>query len=565
MSGIIETNNLKASNHGGDASPNYDEAMDSSLTGLPNTSAGHKLKSVTAELEKRRAELIALARQAEIRAREAEEKCEQIESKLEQEANQRLQAEQRLRDLEEERLRQLQAAEIESVKTLKTALEQERQEMGARLNEAEAQIEEAESKAATLTFALAEAERKRTEAEALAQVARDDAREIESLFAGAEARLKEVESLSMETEARMREESEARRFAEKALLEAQGKDEAAAQAMAKAEATSIALAEANQRRAAAEAAAQSAEEKCGQVEYRLTQEMDQRALLEQRIRELEEKFWDQQRARETRELEINDVLLAREQAEARLREVETRLLEAGNTAFALTEANQRRAEAEAAVRNSEENARTLEALLMEAEAAAHEATERHNAAETRLQYEIKQRAQAEQKLKEFEDELSNYLELDWSTKGESEAPQAVAAHDGFVPDENTSELLAQVEIERKARQEAEEARANFEMRMWEMERELRNAEERRRQQEDEIRELHRKQEMKQSSPPEWKAVGESRFTTAGMAKSAAQDHAYSLKKQKGVGYEFRFIVYGIVITALLVAAGWLITELFLRA
>ena len=565
MSGIIETNNLKASNHGGDASSNYDEAMDSSLTGLPNTPAGHKLKSVTAELEKRRAELIALARQAEIRAREAEEKCEQIESKLEQEANQRLQAEQRLRDLEEERLRQLQAAEIESVKTLKTALEQEREGMGARLREAEERIEEAESKAATLTFALAEAERKRAESEALAQVARDDAREIESLFAGAEARLKEVESRLMETEARIREESEARRFAEKALLEAQGKDEAAAQAMARAEASSIALAEANQRRAAAEAAAQSAEEKCGQVEYRLTQEMDQRALLEQRIRELEEKFWDQQRARETRELEINDVLLAREQAEAQLREVETRLLEAGSAAFALTEANQKRAEAEAAVRNSEENARTLEALLMEAEAAAHEATERHKAAETKLQYEIRQRAQAEQKLKEFEDELSSYLELDWSTKSESEAPQAVAAQDGFVTDEHTSELLAQVEIERKARQEAEEARASFEMRMWEMERELRNAEERRRQQEDEIRELHRKQEMKQSSPPEWKAVGESRFTPAGMAKSASQDHAYSLKKQKGVGYEFRFIVYGIVITALLVAAGWLVTELFLRA
>src|SRR5262245_3928493 len=157
MSGIIETNNLKASNHGGDASPNYDEAMDSSLTGLPNTPAGHKLKSVTAELEKRRAELIALARQAEIRAREAEEKCEQIESKLEQEANQRLQAEQRLRDLEEERLRQLQAAEIESVKTLKTALDQERQEMGDRMNEDEGRIEEEEHNTAALTFGLADA------------------------------------------------------------------------------------------------------------------------------------------------------------------------------------------------------------------------------------------------------------------------------------------------------------------------------------------------------------------------------------------------------------------------
>ncbi|MCI0390950.1 MAG: hypothetical protein MOB07_19570 [Acidobacteria bacterium] len=578
MSEMIESNNSKALNHGNDTSPNYGEEIDPSLTGLPNTSAGHKIKSVTAELEKRRAELIALARAAEIRAREAEEKCEQIETRLEQEANQRLEAEHRLRELEDERLRQLQAAEIESVKTLKTALEQERAEVEARLNEAEERIKAAENKAEELTLALAEAERRRAEAENLAQVARDDAREIESLFAGAEVRLKEVESRlteaearAMEAEARAMEKDEAHRVAETALLEAQNKDEAAALAMAKAETATIALNEANQKRAEAEASSEAAEAKLQQTEVRLTQELDQRTFLEQLLRELEEKSREQQRARETKELELYDALLSREELEARLKEAESRLMDAGTAKIALTEELQKRAEAEAAARAVEEKARNIEALLIEAEAVAHEATERHKAAEAKLQYEIKQRALAEQKLQEFEDELSNYLELDWSKNEPDMAqasaarePQASAARDGFVTNEYTSQLLAQVEVERNARHEAEEARQAIELRIWEMERELSDAEERHRQQEDELRELLRRQETKQSALPEWATVAESKFSSHNLAKSGDEGHTYSLRKQKGFSYELKFIVYGIVITSLLIAAGWLITELFLR-
>ena len=585
MSDMIETNNTKVLNHGNDSSQAYGgEELDSSLAGLPNSSAGHKIKSVTAELEKRRAELIALARAAEIRAREAEEKCEQIESKLELEANQRLVAEERLRDLEDERLRQQQAAEMESVKTLKAALEQEREEVEETLREAERRITVAETKAEELTVALAEAERRRAEAENLAQVARDDAREIESLFAGAETRLKEVENRLVEAEAsameekakaseeraRALEEIEARKEAENALIEFQSQDEAAAQARANAEIATMALTEANQKLAEAEAMARSVEERFQQSEFRLTQELDQRSLLEQLLRELEEKSKEQLKERETKELELYDALLFREEAEARLKEAETRLLDAGSTSVALDESNQQRIEAEAAARAMEEKARKIEALLIEAEAVAHEATEGHKAAEAKLQYEIKQRAVAEQKLKEFEDELSNYLELDWSKSEPEAAPQQQqqqqpsVAIDGFVTNEHTSQLLAQVEIERKAKQEAEEARAAIELRIWEMERELSDAEERHRQQEDELRELLRRQEAKQSAMPEWAAVPESKFSTLGMSKSAEDANTYSLKRQKGFSYELKFIIYGIVITSLLAAAGWLITELFLR-
>ena len=571
MSDMIETNNSKVLNHGNDTSAKYGEEVDPSLSGLPNTSAGHKIKSVTAELEKRRAELIALARAAEIRAREAEEKCEQIESRLEREANQRLDAEHRLRELEEEKLRQLQAAEIESVKTLKTALEQEHKEMEARLNEAEERIIAAETKAEEFALALAEAERKRAESENLAQVARDDAREIESLFAGAEARLKEVESRLVEAESRARDEGEAHRLAKAALLEAQNKDEAAALAMAKAESVTVALNEANQKRAEAEASSQAAEERRQQTEIRLTQELDQRSFLEQLLKELEEKSREQQRERETKELELYDALLSRDELEARLQEAEGRLSDAAAATTSLNESNQKRTEAEAAARALEEKARKFESLLVEAEAVAQEATERQKAAEAKWQYEAKQRALAEQKLKEFEDELSSYLELDWS-KNEPEIIQAsapretreIAAQDGLVTNEYTSQLLAQVEVERNSRHEAEEARQAIELRIWEMERELSDAEERHRQQEEELRELLRRQEAKQNALPEWANVGESKFSSHNLAKSGDEGNTYSLRKQKGFSYELKFIVYGIVITSLLIAAGWLITELFFR-
>ncbi len=487
----------------------YGEATDSSLTGQSNKPAGYNIKSVTAELEKRRAELFALARAAEARAREAEEKCEQAETRLEQEMNQRLLADQRLMELEEDRLRQQQAVEIEGMKALKVALAHE--EMEARLIEAEDRVKEAENKVEALTLALTEADQKRAEAESLTQVAKDDAREIELFFDAAEVRLKDVESRLMEAETRVKEETEARRLAENALLEAENKGEDAALALAEAETATIALTEANQKRAEAEATARAAEEKCEQTEIRLAQEIDQRSLVEQRLRELEEEYLGQQQAKEIEELKLYDALQAREEVEARLKDFTLALAEAEAATIALAE----------------------------------------------------QKTLAEQKLKEFEDELSSYLELDWS-KSEPDMTQVSVVQDGIGAIESMSQLLAQVEAEQKARREAEDARAAIELEMWEMGRALRNAEEKNRQQEDDLKKFLQIQEAKPHPIPEQVGFVKAKFTSLNLLKSVDEDHTYSVEKQKGLRYEFKFIVYGMVISLLLVAAFWLITAAFLQ-
>src|SRR5262249_44466051 len=136
---------------------------------------------------------------------------------------------------------------------------------------------------------------------------------------------------------------------------------------------------------------------------------------------------------------------------------------------AMAEVNQKIAEAEAAARVSEEKARTTESLIVEAEAAGRQATERYQHIEAELEYEAAQRAAAEQKLKEFEDELSSYLELDWS-KGQPDLTRAVVVRESGGTEEVVSQFQAQVEAERRGRREAEDARAALEHKMREMER-----------------------------------------------------------------------------------------------
>jgi len=87
------------------ALPKCGKATDNSKTDLLNTSAGYDINSVIAELEKRRAKLLVLARAAEARARETEEEFEQYKSRLKQEAKHWLVAEQKLKEFEEDKLR----------------------------------------------------------------------------------------------------------------------------------------------------------------------------------------------------------------------------------------------------------------------------------------------------------------------------------------------------------------------------------------------------------------------------------------------------------------------------
>ncbi len=409
-------------------------------TGLHGKPIAYNLKSVTEELEERRAELAALARAAEARAKEAENWCEQAESKLEQELNQRLQAEQRLRELEVDRLRQATPIEEAQARTAPPHVELAHGEMGAWLKEAEDLAKEAEIKIETLTLALVEAEQKRAKAETLAQAAGHKAREFESLYVEAGIMVKDLDARFKEALAQAREEAEARKLAEKALLEVENKGGAVARVKSEAEAAKIALAEANRKMVETEAAARAAEKK----------------------------------------------------------------------------------------------AYTIESLLVEAEAAAHQATERHQTLEAELQREVKQRAWAERKLKEFEDELSSYLELDWP-KGDPDLALVGVARESGGPDEFVSRLQAQVEAERKARQEAEDARATLELKMWEMERALRIAEENNRQ-----------------------------IASLNLAQSAMADQTYTLKKQKGFKRELRFLAHGMAIALLLVTLCALIGAIYFQ-
>ena len=332
---------------------------------------------------------------------------------------------------------------------------------------------------------------------------------------------------------------------------------------------------------AAEARAKEAEEKCEKAEGRLEQELKERLLAEQRLRELEENrtrnlkaaipieapqprtaSWAQpgteSRLKEAEarakgiEARAKDAEIEIQSLRARLIEAEQRRAKAeaiARTAVdkaneleskaeparaAWAETNRKIAEAEAVARVAEEKARAMEALVVEAEAAGRQATERYQTVEAELQYEAKQRAAAEQKLKEFEDELGSYLGLDWS-KDEPDLSRAVVVRQNALADEAAAQFHAQVEAERRARRDAEETRAALELKMREMEKALRIAEENNRQ-----------------------------IAALNLAKSVDEDQTYTVKKRKGSKNELKFIGYGMAIAMLLVALIGLVATVFLQ-
>ncbi|HEV2664222.1 MAG TPA: hypothetical protein VG324_04890 [Blastocatellia bacterium] len=304
---------------------------------------------------------------------------------------------------------------------------------------------------------------------------------------------------------------------------------------------------------AAEARAKQAEEKCEQAEGRLEQELKDRMLAEQRLKELEE---NRLRQRQVSAPVVGPQSRTSAWAQGgmgvRLKDSEPRAgvseTEIQTLMVALMEADQKRAKAEALAQAADDKTREFEAKaeagrialveanrkMAESEAAGRQATERYQTIEAELQYEAKQRAAAEEKLKEFEDELGSYLELDWSN-GEPDQTRAVVARDGGGADEVVLQLQAQAEAERRARRQADDARAALELRMREMEKALRIAEENNRQ-----------------------------IAALNLAKSAGEDHTYTIKKRKGFKYELRFIFYGMAIALLLVTLIGLIATIFLQ-
>lgn len=209
----------------------------------PITEAANE--SYEAELERRRAAIIAIAHEAEARSREAadtfrqaETKLLQAEARVKEESELRLLAEQRLIQIEEqsrqiqEKFKQteeesrqwLETVQTEEAKRIeaekvKTELEiRLKQETEARLLAEELRAE-AEGKVETAGQALADARQKTKEAEAKALAAEEAARAAESLLYEADAIARQMEDKYRAAEASLQREAELRALAEQMLNE----------------------------------------------------------------------------------------------------------------------------------------------------------------------------------------------------------------------------------------------------------------------------------------------------------------------------------------------------------
>src|SRR5215471_2416239 len=172
-------------------------------TAQPSKPIAYNLNNVPAEVERRREELAAFARAAEARAKQAEEKCEQAEGRLEQELKERLMAEQRLKELEENRLRQQQQAILIEAPQARTATWTQGGN-GAWQKETDARAKETEAEIQALMVALMEAEQKRAKAESFAQSVSDKARELELEAETAKVALAQANQKIAEAEAAAR-------------------------------------------------------------------------------------------------------------------------------------------------------------------------------------------------------------------------------------------------------------------------------------------------------------------------------------------------------------------------
>jgi len=193
------------------------------------------------ELERRRAAIISIAREAEVHSREAAEKFRLAENKLKEEIELRQLAEQRVIQLEEqfrksqEEFKQVeeeskqwfdtaQAEEAKRIEAEKAKAESEirlKQESEARLLAEELRAE-AGGKVETAGQALAEAKQAAREAEAKAHAAEEAARAAESLIYEADAIARKAEEKCQAVEANLQREAELRSLAEQMLKELAG-------------------------------------------------------------------------------------------------------------------------------------------------------------------------------------------------------------------------------------------------------------------------------------------------------------------------------------------------------
>ncbi len=346
----------------------------------------------------------------------------------------------------------------------------------------------------------------------------------------------------------------------------------------------------------AEARAREAEEKYTEAETRLDRETDQRQLVEKQLRELEEEYLLRLSTVEAEETKRLEAEMSLEKAEAQLKDAEARVKEAEERAkneaearrlaeeaqteleekveaavLALADAERKRAEAEAEARAAEDNVREIEALIGEAETIGQEANNRYKTAEARMQQETELRDLAEKKLKALEDELSSYLELDWS-KVEPDIIQSNSAPPNADAKDPAWQFEAQVETEKKARLAAEKALASAEAKVFEVEDELRKAEEKHRQAEAGLKNVMRKQESELRSLSEQVARSKDFSKGPAVIKSGGQggrggtgveQYTQIAPEPIAVNTKIKLATYSAAITLLLVALCWLVVAMYL--
>ncbi|HEX5083586.1 MAG TPA: hypothetical protein VFY40_16180 [Blastocatellia bacterium] len=400
-----------------------------------------------ARSDKLRAEIIARAREAEEREREAIERYKQIEAKLKQEQALRLLAEQRVGEIEEEYKQRLTAAQAADLSRLETELT---------LAETKVRLkQETESLRLTET-ALS---RFKEDARIQAQASSRALEEAENYIVELETRINElqVKAASLDEAERRVGELESR------FREAQGKAAVARSAEA-------AVAAAENRIAELETALQDLKEKAAAaVPIALALEK-----AEKRVAELEvgyREMDDRAVAAESNALALEAELINT------ARNLGEKTAIAESTAIALEEARTRIIELEAGFRESDkkaaiaaQSAREMESSAREAEARAKEAEIKREDAEARLTLEIEMRMSAEQRAQALENKFKSELEMDWTRfKADlEEAEAAVKARENAISqtsaEDQVQQLYAQLEAERRVRDEIERRLAESESR-----------------------------------------------------------------------------------------------------
>ena len=184
-------------------------------------------ESLGQEIERRKAAIIAIAREAETRSREAAEKFHVAESKLTEQIELRKQAEVKVNELEEDAKQWQAVAQSEELKRIEAEIAKvELEERVKQEAEARAAADKARTEAETACLQ-AEAKARNVEeayqnAEAKVRAAEEAARTAESLIYEADAIARQMEEKYKASETKLHREAELRVLAEQMLQEMAG-------------------------------------------------------------------------------------------------------------------------------------------------------------------------------------------------------------------------------------------------------------------------------------------------------------------------------------------------------